>query len=44
MTSALRGREGGWSKRDDSIDRLREWDRDKGGEGVQKYENFADVI
>ena len=43
MTSALRGREGGWSKHDDSTDRLREWDRDK-GEGVQKSENFADVI
>ena len=33
MTSALRGREGGWSKRDDSTDRLREWDSDKGGRG-----------
>ena len=44
MTSALRGREGGWSKRDDSTDRLRDWDSDKGGEGVQKSENFADVI
>ena len=33
MTSALRGREGGWSKHDDSIDRLREWDSDKGGRG-----------
>ena len=43
MTSALRGREVGWSKRDDSTDRLREWDSDK-GEGVQKFENFADVI
>ena len=30
MTSALRQREGGWSKRDDSTDRLREWDNDKG--------------
>ena len=29
MTSALRGREGGWSKRDGSTDRLREWDSDK---------------
>ena len=28
--------EGGWSKRDDSIDRLCEWDSDK-GEGVQKF-------
>ena len=44
MTSALRGREGGWSKHDDSTDRLREWDSDKGGEGVQKSENFADVL
>ena len=44
MTSALRGREGGWSKRDDSTDRLREWDSDKEGEGVQKSENFADVL
>ena len=43
MTSALRGREGSWSKRDNSTDRLREWDSDKGGE-VQKSENFADVI
>ena len=33
MTSALRGREGGWSKCDDSTDRLREWDSDKGGGG-----------
>ena len=33
MTSALRRREGGWSKRDDSTDRLREWDSDKGGVG-----------
>ena len=31
MTSALRGREGGWSKCDDSTDRLLEWDSDKGG-------------
>ena len=43
MTSAPRGREGGWSKRDDSIDRLREWDSDR-GEGVQKSENIADAI
>ena len=43
MTSARRGREGGSPKRDDSTDRLREWDSDK-GEGVQKSENFADVI
>ena len=27
-----------------SSDRLREWDSDKGGEGVQKSKNFADVI
>ena len=39
MTSALRQREGGWSKRDDSTDRLREWDSDKGG-GGQKIQNF----
>ena len=39
MTSALRGREGGWSKRDGSTDRLREWDSDKGGGGpkIQKF-------
>ena len=37
------GEGGGWSKRDDSTDRLREWDSDK-GEGVQKSENFPDVI
>ena len=39
MTSALRGREGGWSKRDDSTDRLREWDSDKGGVGpkIRKF-------
>ena len=43
MTSAVRGREGGWSKRDDSTDRLREWDSDK-GEGVQKSKTFAGVI
>ena len=43
MTSALRGREGCWSKRDDSTNRLRKWDSD-GGEGVQKSENVADVI
>ena len=43
MTSALRGREGGWSKRDDSTDRLREWDSDK-GEGVKKSENVVDVV
>ena len=44
MTSSLRGREKGWPKRDTSTDRLREWDSDNGGEGVQKSENFADVI
>ena len=44
MTSALWGREGGWPKRDDSTDRLREWDSNKGGEGVQKSENYANVI
>ena len=39
MTSALRQREGGWSKRDDSTDRLREWDSDKGGVGpkIRKF-------
>ena len=42
MTSALRGREGGCPKHDDSTDRLREWDSDKGW--VQKSENFAYVI
>ena len=40
MTSALRGREGGWSKRVNSTDRLREWDSDKGG-GGQKIRNFC---
>ena len=43
MTSALRGREGGWSERDNSTDRLREGDSDKGG-GGKKSEHFADVI
>ena len=33
MTSALRGREGGCPNRDNSTDRLREWDSDKGGGG-----------
>ena len=33
MTPALRGREGGWPKRDDSTDRLRERGSDKGGGG-----------
>ena len=39
MTSALRGREGDWSKCDDSTDRLREWDSDKGGGGpkIRKF-------
>ena len=37
------GEGGGWPKCDDSTDRLREWDSDK-GEGVQKSENYADVI
>ena len=39
MTSALRGREGSWSKRDNSTDRLREWDSDKGGRGpkIRKF-------
>ena len=40
MTSAQRGREGGWSKRDDSTDRLRELDSDKGG-GGQKIGKFC---
>ena len=43
MTSALRGREGGCPKHDDSTDRLREWDSDKGGV-VQKAEKFVDII
>ena len=30
VTSVLRWREGGCLKRDDSTDRLREWDNDKG--------------
>ena len=33
MTSSLMGREGGWSKCDNSTDRLHEWDSDKGGGG-----------
>ena len=42
MTSALRGREGGWSKRDDSTDRLREWDSEslsvtRGGPKIRKF-------
>ena len=39
MTSALREREGSWSKRDNSTDRLHEWDSDKGGRGpkIQKF-------
>ena len=40
MTSALRRVS---SKADDSTDRLREWDSDK-GEGIQKSQIFADVI
>ena len=39
MTSALRGREGGFPKRDDSIYRLREWDSDKGGGGPKIQKN-----
>ena len=38
MTSALRGREGGWSKRDNSTDRLREWDSDKGIGGPKMWD------
>ena len=41
MTSALRGREGGWPKHDNSTDRLREWDSDKGGGGGQKIGKFC---
>ena len=33
MTSTLKGWEEGWLKRDDSTDKLREWDIDKGGGG-----------
>ena len=45
MTSVLRGEGGGVTpKADDSTDKLRECDSDKGGEGVRKSENFADVI
>ena len=40
MMSALGG---GPPKADDSTDKLRECDSDKGG-GVKKSENFADVI
>ena len=42
MTSALRGGNG-LTRRDNTTDRLREWDSDKEG-GVQKSQNFADVI
>ena len=35
MTSTLRGRERGWQKSDNSTDRLREWDSDKGGRGFK---------
>ena len=42
MTSALRGR-GVSSKAEDSTDRLREWDNDK-GQGVQKSQISADFI
>ena len=42
MTSALRG-EGVGSKAEDSTDRLREWDNDK-GQGVQKSQISEDVI
>ena len=53
MTSALREREGGWSKRDDSTERLREWDSDKGGRGSKnlkilrmsfKYHHLGDSL
>ena len=40
MTSALRGREGGWSKRDDNTNRLREWDSDKGGGDPKNPKNL----
>ena len=39
MTSALGGR-----KRDNSTDKLREWDTDREELGVQKSKNVADVI
>ena len=39
-----RGGGGGLVKTNDSTDRLREWDSNKGGEGVQKSENYANVI
>ena len=42
MTSALR-LGGGNPKFDDSTDKLRDWDIEKGG-GVQKSQNFGDVI
>ena len=34
----------GWPKRDNSTDRLREWDSDKEEEGVQKCKKIADII
>ena len=40
MTSALRGREGGWPKHDDNTDRLHEWDSDKGGGGLKIQKNY----
>ena len=42
MTSALRGGSGGYPKRDDSTDKLFEWDSDRGG--VKQSENVADVM
>ena len=45
MTSAWEGGEGGTQKADDSTDKLRECDSDKGGGGgVKKSRNFVDVI
>ena len=43
MTSALRGG-GGTPKADESTDKLREFDSEKGGGGQKISENFADVI
>ena len=44
MTSAWGGGEGGTQKADDSTDKSRECDSDKGGGGIKNSVNFADVI
>ena len=44
MMSAQRGRERGCPNRNNSTDRLLEWDSYKGGRGVEMLKNFVDVI